>query len=405
MKTKYRGVYKDSNGKFFYQVYLGMNENGKKLQIKSRKDQAGNYFHSAKEANLELIRVQRDFQLNSPKYTNKISYTEFVKKKYLPAYKINVENSTYLMKSNAFKIILNRFKLFELTQISVRDAESFRLWLLEDAGYSRDYAALVYGAFRKSLNYAVKLGYLTKNESMKTEAISKSKAHVKYWTKKQFENVITNIYIDDYFENMCFVILWTYYMTGIRVSEGLALRWSDIDFSNKKMDISHSLRRKSKGDFDIIPYTKTASGIRKISLDGDTLRILSNWKKRQQAHGLNQFIFSVTDRPIYRSTVLRIIQRYAKLAGVPLIQAKGLRHSHVSYLINEFNADVLVVSKRLGHSSPEITLKYYAHLWGVNDENIAKQLTGNINIQFSSTKKIKFNGNQSMNLSAKILPK
>lgn len=30
--------------------------------------------------------------------------------------------------------------------------------------------------------------------------------------------------------------------------------------------------------------------------------------------------------------------------------------------INEFNADVVVVSRRLGHSSPEITLKHDAYL-------------------------------------------
>lgn len=44
-----------------------------------------------------------------------------------------------------------------------------------------------------------------------------------------------------------------------------------------------------------------------------------------------------------------------------------------SKLINEFNADVLVVSRRLGHSSPAITLKHYAHLWSRNDEHLQKK--------------------------------
>ena len=33
---------------------------------------------------------------------------------------------------------------------------------------------------------------------------------------------------------MCFVLIWLYYMTGIRVSEGLALNWNDVDFKRKK---------------------------------------------------------------------------------------------------------------------------------------------------------------------------
>ena len=77
-----------------------------------------------------------------------------------------------------------------------------------------------------------------------------------------------------------------------------------------------------------------------------------------------------------------------------LIQAKGLRHSHASYLINEHNADILVISKRLGHSSPEITLKHYSYLWENNDRSIADMITGNINIKFSNESKSKFTGNQ-----------
>lgn len=57
---------------------------------------------------------------------------------------------------------------------------------------------------------------------------------------------------------------------------------------------------------------------------------------------------------------------------VPAIQGKGLKYFHVSYLINEFNADILVVSRRLNHSSPEITLKHYAHFWSRKDESIAE---------------------------------
>ena len=71
-----------------------------------------------------------------------------------------------------------------------------------------------------------------------------------------------------------------------------------------------------------------------------------------------------------KSTISRIINRYSKLAKVKKIQAKGLRHSHASYLINEFNVSVLVLSQRMGHSSPEITLKHYAHMWsGADTEN------------------------------------
>lgn len=75
-----------------------------------------------------------------------------------------------------------------------------------------------------------------------------------------------------------------------------------------------------------------------FALDDDTLEVLRVWKERQAQHGNMDFIFSYDGLPMIKSTIARIIARYAKLAGSPVIQAKGLRHSHVSFLINELNA-------------------------------------------------------------------
>ncbi|MDF2910443.1 MAG: site-specific integrase [Sporolactobacillus laevolacticus] len=97
-----------------------------------------------------------------------------------------------------------------------------------------------------------------------------------------------------------------------------------------------------------------------------------------------------------KSTLSRIIGRYAKLANVHRIQAKGLRHSHASYLINEFNVSVLVLSKRMGHSSPEITLKYYSNLWSGINELIAEEMTGNVKIKTATKSAVQFNRNQAI---------
>jgi integrase family protein len=189
-------------------------------------------------------------------------------------------------------------------------------------------------------------------------------------------------------------MLWLYYVTGIRVSEGLALYWSDIDFSKKTLRVHHNLIMNSKKDYTRSLTLKTENSKRIISLDDDTIKILKEWKNRQHKLTNSSFIMSYDGTPLHRCIVGRIINKYSKLAGVHKIQAKGLRHSHASYLINEHNADILVISKRLGHSSPEITLKHYSHLWGNNDRSIADMITGNINIKFSNESKSKFLGNQ-----------
>jgi integrase len=97
---------------------------------------------------------------------------------------------------------------------------------------------------------------------------------------------------------------------------------------------------------------------------------------------------------------MRIIRRYAKKAGVQPIQGKELRHSHVSYLINELNADVLTISRRLGHSGPDITLKYYAHMWNRNDEGLINDMANGIDIDNSQAKPLDFSGNQFLRMNS-----
>lgn len=394
-KTRYTGVYVDNNGKFFYQVELGIDKiTGKRIQKKGRKDQNGHPFSSAREAYKELTRLKNEYLLLDGYSNYDLTYYQFMENTYIPYYKSNVERSTWTSRKSGLISLRNQFEEKKLRDITIEDCEQYRIWLLNESGYSQAYSSLLYGMFRKTLDYAVSMQYLDKNISKRTKAIPKGKAVVSYWTKEDFQTVLSFIYKEDFYEHMCFIVIWLYYMTGLRVSEGLALTWNDVDFKRKKMRIHHTLDMINQKSFVRKPYTKTENGMRIISLDDDTIEILQEWKKRQKQQGIESFILSYTDLPLYRSTVQRIIERYAKLAKVPIIQGKGLRHSHVSYLINEFNADILVISRRLGHSSPEITLKHYAHLWSRNDETIAEQMSGNV--QFTSAKKssVAFNGNQ-----------
>ena len=52
-----------------------------------------------------------------------------------------------------------------------------------------------------------------------------------------------------------------------------------------------------------------------------------------------------------------------RIKQVPPVVFHSLRHTHASALIMA-GIDVVSVSRRLGHSSPVITLKVYAHLFG-----------------------------------------
>lgn len=143
--------------------------------------------------------------------------------------------------------------------------------------------------------------------------------------KQEFEKVISQIYIGDFYEHLNFVMVWVYYMTGIRVNEGTALQWSDIDLIKKRLRVHHMLIMKSRKDWRRNSYTKTEDGKRIIALDDDTITILSEWRSRQRKIGLgkeNDFVFSYDGLPMIKSTIGRIIARYAKLADVKKYKLK-----------------------------------------------------------------------------------
>lgn len=408
-KTNFQDVYIDDKGQFYYEVSLGNDKiTGKRIKKKSRKDSNGKKFTTAKEAYTEAIRVKNDY-LQSDGYSNyDMTYEQFMNTVYLPYYQSEVSEHTYATRQLSLKIVFNRFGKKKLKDITVREVQNFRTWLLAKNGgnYSQAYAGLTFGTFRKSLDFAVDMQYLQKNVSMKVKSIPKGKSIAEYWTKNDFEEVISNICISDFYEHLCFVMLWLYFCTGVRVNEGTAIWWNDIDFEKKELRVAHMLIMTNKNNWQRQNHTKTDAGLRIVTLDDDTIQILKAWKERQSELGKVNFVLSYDGNPMLKSTISRIIKRYAKLANVPLIQAKGLRHSHASYLINELNASVLIVSKRLGHSSPEITLKHYAHMWSGVDKELANEMTGLINIQHAKNTKVNFNGNQAiLRESPKLSPK
>jgi integrase len=56
--------------------------------------------------------------------------------------------------------------------------------------------------------------------------------------------------------------------------------------------------------------------------------------------------------------------------GLPLVSFHALRHTHVSQLIAG-NVGVVTISRRIGHSSPAVTLGPYAHIFGNTDAGAA----------------------------------
>jgi integrase len=169
--------------------------------------------------------------------------------------------------------------------------------------------------------------------------------------------------------------------SGARRGEMLALNWANVDLDAGTIKIERSLEQTKAGLLFKAPKTK--NGRRVVSLPPiavDALRAhRRRWLELRMALGQGKpepdaLVFSAFDgSPIPPNDLSRDWRRFVLARKLPSVSFHGLRHSHASALIAG-GVDVLTVSRRIGHASPVVTMKVYAHLFSETDKTAAKAI-------------------------------
>lgn len=152
------------------------------------------------------------------------------------------------------------------------------------------------------------------------------------------------------------------YWTGVRRSEGLAVCYTDFDPEVGTIRIWHAIKNFPQGFIDL----KNDSSIRTIKLDPVLLKEIQPFI--DQCDEEHPFIFG-GERSLPITNVQREFKKGIDQSGVKPIRIHDLRHSHATLLINS-GCNIVAVSKRLGHSTIEQTLKTYTHLLEKTDQQM-----------------------------------
>lgn len=168
--------------------------------------------------------------------------------------------------------------------------------------------------------------------------------------------------------------------TGCRRGEIAALRWRDIDFENSVAKIEQSLEVTERGKRLRFKAPKTKHGRRNIALPSYIVSELrAHWKAQQEIRlslGIggaspDDLVFGTPEGlPMNPDVISRQWRQAVKSKKLPRVNFHALRHTHVSQLIAA-GMDVLTISRRIGHSSPTITLAVYGHLFKNTDAKAA----------------------------------
>lgn len=152
----------------------------------------------------------------------------------------------------------------------------------------------------------------------------------------------------------------TLFWTGARRGEIMALQKSD--FKDGWINIHASQKHHKNG----LKPTKTKA-TRVVQLDDKLIEDI------QPLLNGNGYLFG-GNHGLSITQIQMQFKKAIKASGVKNIRLHDLRHSHATILINN-GVNIVAVSKRLGHSDIETTLKTYTHL--LSDTN--KELIDKIN--------------------------
>lgn len=245
----------------------------------------------------------------------------------------------------------------------------------------------------EKFNPAIVLGIAKKNPSRMIGNIKSKKTKVDFWTLEEFQKVISLLCKKDYYEHYLFISFWLLFMTGMRIGEASALHWSDIDFETGLLSITKTLYYRTMTDYKFVE-PKTQASIRTIYIDSDTLNELKAWQSvQQQVLPDCPLVLSYNGTPTSKTTLPRALEKLSNLAGVHRIKIHALRHSHASLLIS-MGENPLLIKKRLGHEKIQTTLGTYGHLYPNTNLEVAKKLTGILQVQSATESIANYTSNQ-----------
>jgi len=169
--------------------------------------------------------------------------------------------------------------------------------------------------------------------------------------------------------------------SGARRSGLIALRWSDVDLSNRRVRIDRGI---VLGLYGLVENDTKTHSARTVALDPPTIELLEAHRARAATcraeaalrWDQSNFVLGSTRdgaTPWFPDSASRRFHRLCAEAGIAGVRLHGLRHYVATRLLTA-GVDLRTVAGRLGHRNAATTLNVYAHLLVDADRDAARRL-------------------------------
>jgi integrase/recombinase XerD len=236
----------------------------------------------------------------------------------------------------------NNFDLRELSRQDLRE------WLIDLAGenLSENSKRRIVSALRGFYKFLQFDGHIKKNPAEDLIAPQKSAYLPKFLNQADVESLINVPEISTEFGLRNRAILELMYACGLRVSEAVNLKLSDVDV-----------------DAGILTCTGKGGKTRRVPMGKSAVEWLKKYlivRRKKENIEINNLFVGSFGKPTNRQEIFKFIKEYAEKIGLSDVSPHTLRHSFATHLIQN-SADIRSVQQMLGHADISTT-QIYTHI-------------------------------------------
>ncbi len=306
--------------------------------------------------------------MTQPTNTTTTTFATFVNTEWLPLMRGRLKPSTWdSYRRNMLLHVLPTLGSQPIADLTARELNALYGMLLEAGrcngagGLSVSTVRYIHVIIHGALADAVDLDLIAENPATKAKpprATSGARHEMSVWNADELQRFLASLEHEPLYAAFRLAAL-----TGMRRGEVLGLRWGDLDLDRGQVVIRHTLVSIA---YEVVDSTPKTHRPRMVELDAETASVLRRHRDKVAGVGSEpgptDLVF--TDENGVRLHPDLFTQRFDRLvarSGLPRIRLHDLRHTHATLGLAA-GVGVRVMSERLGHASPEFTMKQYVHV-------------------------------------------
>lgn len=267
--------------------------------------------------------------------------------------------------------ILERFGSTQLRHLKPLDIQAWLAQLLS-GGMAASSVHRKYRVLRRLLQVAVAKGLLVRNPCDGVEPPRVETNEMRFLTPEEVVALANSI--DAWFRPM----VYTAVETGMRWSELVGLRRSGVDLLRRNIAVTEqlvfiggSVAEERKGRW-VRQRPKTRAGVRSISISAFLARQLEEQMTTRSQPGPDGLVFVNMRGGAIGGSIFnkRHWQPARAAAGLDRLRFHDLRHTAVALAVAQ-GAHPKAIQRRMGHSTINMTLDRYGHLFPEFDRELA----------------------------------